>query len=111
MTSERRLHARACSAYALRLRRPGDQAGIETSTVNISSGGFYCISPLPFSPGELLECELVIPATAPNRDSDLTAQRRVLVVRLEVRGLEEGFGLACRFEQLIQVSLSGGLSD
>ena len=43
---------------------------METETDNLSSIGFYCTSDEPFSPGEQLNCEVVIPSNDIGYDSD-----------------------------------------
>lgn len=64
---------------------------IRAETENISSAGFYCTADAPLSPGDRLECE-VCPSP------EIVMRRRVKVVRVEIKGLEPGFGIACEFE-------------
>ena len=70
---------------------------VTAQTENLSAEGFYCVSEEAFCPGELLQCELSIPA--PHVPSaNLTLHRRVRVLRLEIKGLEPGYRIACWFE-------------
>jgi hypothetical protein len=86
--SERRKRARASLRWIARLRRPSsDEELIEVYTVNVSSDGLYCVSPVPFHPGETLECFLEIPALTDHHEAR-TLRCLVLVVRLE--HLDEG---------------------
>jgi len=73
---------------------------VQTKTEDLSSEGFYCNSMEPFSPGQLLRCDLSIPANggAAVRNGFIL-KRIVKVVRVVVSGLEPGFGLACQFER------------
>ena len=82
-------------ACALRLFRAEETRGVETSTENISSDGFCCITELPFSPGEQLGCEIVIPGQPAGHDA-LVLRCRVEVVRAAAHGLSAGYGVACR---------------
>jgi PilZ domain len=78
-----------------------NERGSATScfTENISSEGFYCVSPDPFVPGDLLEVELFLPAHNPGRGEKrvrLTCQAQV--VRIDSTWLGPGFGIGCRIE-------------
>ena len=73
---------------------------LEAETDNISSSGFYCIAQEPCSPGEYLECRLVIPSQSP----PLILHRRVRVIRVEIKGMEPGFGVACEFTDQEEVN-------
>lgn len=88
----------------LRLRFPihfsrRDRRTVSAETDDLSVHGFYCTSAEPFFPGERLQCEILIPEGARGADGEaLTLQCQVQVVRVEVRGLEPGFGVACKIE-------------
>ena len=105
--NENRRRTRVKLRYSIQLSRPNDPVLVSTETDDLSSTGFYCTSDEPFSPGEHLICDLVIPAYYPgNRTSDLVLHRRVRVVRVEIKGLEPGFGIACEFEDTAPMAAS-----
>ena len=93
MDQERRRRERLSLCYHLQLRRVDGQLSLEAETDNISGSGFYCTAQEPLSPGEYLECRLVSPSQSP----PLVLDRRVRVIRVEIKGLEPGFGVACEF--------------
>jgi hypothetical protein len=90
---ECRRRARLSLCYHLELWRVEGQLSLEAETDNISSSGFYCTASEPFSPGEYLECRIVIPS----QSGSLVLNRQVRVLRVEIKGLEPGFGIACEF--------------
>lgn len=99
MNADRRRRPRVGLHYAVRLSRTDKWTSVKTETDNLSSIGFYCLSDEPFSPGEQLNCEVVIPSKDNGyRSADLVLHRRVRVVRIEIKGLEPGFGVACEFD-------------
>jgi len=73
---------------------------LEAETDNISGSGFYCIASEPVSPGEYLECKLVIPGESP----PFILHRLIRVIRVEINGLEPGFGVACEFTDQEEVN-------
>ena len=85
-------------SWGVQLFRGNGQLAVQTETDNLSSEGFYCTSGEPFSPGERLRCDLFVPSTSSGRPG-LVLNRAVKVVRVEIRGLEPGFGIACQFER------------
>jgi hypothetical protein len=98
MSDDRRQRPRLRLSWEVQLCRGEGHAAVRTETDNLSSEGFYCTSQEPFSPGDRLQCDLFIPATTSGR-TGLVLNRAVQVVRVEIRGLEPGFGIACRFER------------
>ncbi len=105
MNADRRRRPRVGLHYTVRLTRPDQWTSVETETANLSSIGFYCTSDEPFSPGERLNCEVVIPSKDIGYDStDLVLHRRVRVIRIEIKGLEPGFGVACEFDDRIPLN-------
>jgi hypothetical protein len=76
---------------------------LKAETDNLSSSGFYCTVSEPFSPGEYLECRIVIPS----QSTPLVLDRQVRIVRVEIKGLEPGFGVACEFTNREHVSFAG----
>lgn len=80
----------ACTDSGLRLR---------TSTRDISKDGFYCLLDQPVRPGELIECDIVVPTHRPQQPDDVVYLRcRAQAVRVEKIGAGLKFGLACRIE-------------
>lgn len=74
--------------------------------MNISSDGFYCMAPRPFTPGEWIECDILVPTLAdPHRDL-LVLRCRAQVLRVETTGKEDAYGLACRIEDYSVGTLS-----
>jgi hypothetical protein len=68
-------------------------------TENISTEGFYCVSPDAFVPGDLLEVELLLPAHNPGRrEKRVRLKCQAQVVRIDSTWLGAGFGLGCRIE-------------
>jgi hypothetical protein len=93
---DRRGRRRLKLPYSIVLHRQGDAVGVETTTENISSDGFYCISEQPFSPNETLECDVVIPDQEASPEKSLVLHCRAEVIRVMADGLGPGYGLACR---------------
>jgi hypothetical protein len=104
MDQERRRRERLGLCYHLQLRRVDGQLPLEAETDNISGSGFYCTAQEPFSPGEYLECRLIIASHSP----PLVLDRQVRVIRLEIKGLDPGFGIACEFTDREDVNLALG---
>jgi len=100
MTRERRRKSRLRLCCEIGLCSWDGTVQVKTKTEDLSSEGFYCSSMEPFSPGQRLRCDLSIGASdaGPVRNH-LLLKRIVKVVRVEVRGLEPGFGIACQFEK------------
>jgi PilZ domain len=72
---------------------------IETFTRDLSSDGFYCLSKVPFVPGERLACSIKIPGyqgTGSTLESELEC--RVQVIRTEAANVDGYFGMGCRIE-------------
>lgn len=71
---------------------------MEACTLNVSSGGFYCRSPEPFSPGDNLTALLDLPSVIADRDAGVVLRCDVRVLRLETVTGETGWGIACQIE-------------
>jgi hypothetical protein len=97
-----RRERRACVRTKLRwplLLRDRHGESIESVTENLSSHGFHCFCPTPFSCGELLLCWLMVPTHDPSRNrGTLMLECDVRVVRTEAAAGEGIFGVACRIE-------------
>jgi len=95
---DRRRRPRLRLAYRVRLRRPGDTSPMETKTQNVSCEGFFCTIEGAFSPGESLDCELVISNQELGRSAELAMvlRCRAEVVRVAPQPGTRSVGLACR---------------
>jgi c-di-GMP-binding flagellar brake protein YcgR len=98
LPNERRKRLRVDLHLNVRFAKFGSRP-IETRTKNLSSEGFYCLSPEPLTPGEELACVIVIPAEDPqSREDALSLECRARVVRVEKAEREGFFGIACHME-------------
>jgi hypothetical protein len=95
--AERRKRMRLALHWEARIRKPGSDAEVRAETRDVSSEGFYCVSPEPFSPGQRVDCAIAIPApSASGRQHNMHCH--CTVVRLErIRG--HLFGVACRIDE------------
>jgi hypothetical protein len=94
---ERRKRKRIALHWPVRLFRDPSAPSVESTTENLTSNGFYCISKEPFRLGERLECIIAIPAGSFGyTESPIRLQCRVRVARIEDQ--HEGFGLGCYIE-------------
>ena len=78
-----------------------NERGSATScfTENISSEGFYCVSPDAFVPGDRLEAELLLPAHNFGRgEKRIRLICEAQVVRIDSTWFGPGFGIGCRIE-------------
>jgi hypothetical protein len=96
-TRERRKRMRIALHWPVYLYRDEGAASVESTTENLTSNGFYCVSKEPFQLGEQLECVIAIPAGAFGYSADpIRLQCRVKVVRVENQ--IDCFGLGCAIE-------------
>jgi hypothetical protein len=103
---ERRKRKRVALRWPIRLFRDQNAASVESTTENLTSNGFYCVSKEPFQLGERLECIIAIPAGSFGyADSPICLQCRVRVMRVEDQ--HAGFGLGCYIEDYDLLSNSG----
>jgi PilZ domain-containing protein len=104
-TTERRKNTRhalsCCVSFFLKSAYPIAEA----VTRNLSSGGFYCLSPVPLAVGESLTCLLRMPSPYPRRNQALTLECMVRVVRLECIRDDGSFGIGCQMEGYRSCSL------
>jgi len=97
VANERRRWARVNVSW--RVEFPGHlcRNSSQSTTSNISPGGFYCLSRHPHAPGERMDCILSIPAYEPARPiAVLCLQAQVELVRVESTLGKDWFGTACR---------------
>lgn len=72
---------------------------VETITQDLSCQGFYCLSRVPFVPGELVACRIKVPTHHPERyEHHLLLECTVRVVRIEPANEEGFFGMGCQIE-------------
>lgn len=92
--SERRKRKRIAVHWPLRVSgiENSDAAGMLTE--DLSSSGFYFVSPAPFEPGEQLEWLLAVPARALGC-TDLMLRGSARVVRVQEVSPAGRFGVGC----------------
>jgi hypothetical protein len=93
---ERRKRKRVAVHWLVRLFEPMGSKSVKSTTENLSSEGFYCLSRKPFKIGKRLRCEIVIPEAALGLDGPIVLECHVTVRRVE--HLESWFGLGCHIE-------------
>ncbi len=72
---------------------------IETTTLNLSSSGFYCLSRTPLTAGEFVFCTLRVPShEASCKNSFRGLECRVRVIRAEPTLTDGLFGIGCQIE-------------
>jgi hypothetical protein len=99
LSSERRKRTRNNLHWSVLLFRNHAGDAVEALTRDLSSGGFYCVTGVAFTPGERLICTLKIPTHDPNgKHLEQKLECKVRVVRVEAQGAEGKFGLACQIE-------------
>jgi hypothetical protein len=96
----RRSRPRLRLTLPLALFRPGKAERIDVTTEDVSCDSLSFVSSSPFSLDDRLECELLLPGDALSSvpEDDLCLRCGVRVVRVEERGPQLGFGVACRME-------------
>lgn len=100
VTRERRKRERVDLQCPVQIFRAPEGRALEATTVNLSSDGVYWVSADVFSPGERIECSILITPPgfrAPKIPVYLHCRARV--VRAEAT--EAGFGVGCRIEQFV----------
>ena len=96
---ERRKQPRAKLCWPVRMFRMNSDTVIESTTRNLSSFGFYCLSPIPLDLSEAVLCILNLPAHDPRSNRrELPLHCKVRIVRVDP-GVHQGLvGIACRIE-------------
>ena len=97
---ERRKRARSRLRLSVLMFR--DCAGtdvVESTTCDLSSNGFYCLSHVQFAVGERLVCSLKIPTHDPDgKHFEQNLECTVRVIRVVPRGSGDLFGIACQID-------------
>jgi PilZ domain len=98
--SERRKRPRTRVHWQVLLFRNQVAEAITSTTVDLSSSGFYCIAAVPFVPGEVLICALKIPSHDPNgKHLERNLECKVRVIRVQSEAADNSsFGVACLIE-------------
>jgi len=103
---ERRKRKRIALHWPVRLFRDPGSPSIDSTTENLTSNGFYCVSKEPFQLGERLQCVIAVPAGAFGYSESLVRlQCRVKVMRVENQ--TDSFGLGCCIEDYELLMNSG----
>jgi hypothetical protein len=96
--AERRRRNRVIVQWAVRIYRSNEHI-LDTCTVNVSSGGFYCVCSQPLSAGEDLIALLEIPGgDADHQCRKLVLHCEVLVLRVEALSNSRSWGIAFRIK-------------
>ena len=94
--NDRRNRRRLAVHWPVRLFGRIATKSLESTTENLSSEGFYCISSIKFKTGERLRCQIVMSAATLGLDTPIVLECHVTVRRVE--HLERCFGLGCHIE-------------
>jgi hypothetical protein len=96
---ERRKCARTRLHWPVLLFLSDAADAIQTFTRDLSSGGFYCMSTVPVTPGETLICTLRVPTYDPDgKHLERSLECKVRIMRVEPQDDSAVFGVACRIE-------------
>ena len=88
----------------------GGQGGpVSSETENISSEGFYCLCPEPFTIGEELECTISIPSRSGTDGTKLILECRVRVVRVETYTADGPVGIGFHIETFSVMTKPGNV--
>jgi hypothetical protein len=94
--AERRRRPRVAVFWPLYLSRERSHCPLQSRTTNLSSEGFYCLVSIPFTVGEKILCDILIPSHVA---SALSLHCRATILRVETAGVESSYGIACRIEE------------
>jgi hypothetical protein len=96
---ERRKRVRTTLHWPIVIFRNRVSDGIESTTHNLSSTGFFCLAHMRLDMGEAVVCTFRVPSHDPEGKERLwILECRARVRRVEPAGHEGLFGLACEFE-------------
>jgi len=96
---DRRRRQRAAVHWSVQFHRPDATDLLATETQDLSSDGFYCRSSAVFTPGELVDCTLRVPAHRPRASGEmLLVKCRVRIVRIDDADSRGLYGIGCRIE-------------
>ncbi len=103
--TDRRKRRRVPLQWPVQLLRQDPGQTISTTTLNLSSDGFYCVSPEPVDAGEVLRCSITIPE---DNGTSLSVWCRVRIVRVEIDPHTLTYGVGC---QILQFTLEQASED
>ena len=96
-SADRRRSLRVPLHWTVYLTCHGVPHPLRSTTENLSRGGFYCCVTDPLTPGEHIQCDIVVPTHASqNPEAILFLRCCAQVLRVEL--LAHGYGLACRID-------------
>ena len=88
---ERRLRLRNRVSWQLSFLGNGMRVGFATKTRDLSSKGFYCLSPIQLQPGDVTYCVLNVPDH--RSDGSLPLTCKTIVVRVEPANSDGFYGV------------------
>jgi hypothetical protein len=97
VVTERRKHKRIALRLVVEFRGAAGSAEESCYTENISSDGFYFVSPQQLIAGEELDVFLILPEKNSGMEAAISCQVRVVRVESIENGL--GFGIGCQIER------------
>ncbi len=108
--TDRRARARLGLRREIRVRRLGKRESVHTYTENVTSEGFCCVVPEPFSPGEDLDCLLYLEI------GPFSGRAARLVIQAQVRWAQplpkpSGFAIGCKIRSYSFLRDTEQLSD
>jgi len=96
----RRQRRRLQLRLPVRLYRGTLGEAVDTTTQDLSSGGFFCLSSVGFLVGEPLICVLKLPANDPSHvDGVLALECMVRVIRVSPTETPGVYGVACQIQE------------
>jgi hypothetical protein len=101
--TERRNRRRIRVHWPIQLLLRSARRAISSTTLNVSSDGFYCLCPEAFERGEVIRCLIAIPCCG---SGNLRLHCRIRVVRVERDHANGGYGMGC---QILQFSVTRGI--
>jgi PilZ domain len=107
LVNDRRRHERFALRLVVQLSATEELAAARCYTQNISSGGFYFLSPEPLIRGEQREIFLALPAFDSTSGSNAGIACQARVVRIDPRPDSGGFGIACEIERYTVTAREG----
>jgi hypothetical protein len=98
--SDRRKRARTRLHWpVLMFRHKHGSDAVESTTRDLSSSGFYCLTDVPLREGEDLVCSIKIPTHDPQgKHLECALECKVRVVRVVPGAAGDLFGIGCRIE-------------
>jgi len=97
---DRRRRYRARVHWPVQFERRDASDVLITETQDLSSDGFYCRAKAVFSPGDLVDCTLQVPAHRPQASGEtLPVKCRVRIVRVDEPDSQGLRGIGCRIEE------------